>query len=257
MLETTEKPASYKGLNEADSGGLCFGSTEDARDFAAQSVQNSIDWLTANDINFAKSYIEGDAQVICRVRVMCNLTQYDLVFDCVPSGRKTHGLKAAGAAKVFNHAPASTLSDGNDDSVFSAVGNFIECPKQIIPSTVRIERPKQRYDLRWEVFAPPTYHTINVSYCGGEGEISVLEPGISTGFGTGKSGLIEGGSEVSGDVGSPSAQTLREFLGKLEFVGVESGFRIMLNNSGIWCWIEESADLPFEFVDIFICASEQ
>ena len=257
MLETTEKPASYKGLSEADSGGLCFGCVEDGRDFAAQSLQDSVHWLSAHDINFAESYVEGNAQVVCRVRVMCDLTQYDLVFNRVPNGWKAHGYETTGAVEVLDHATTSALTNGYDDAVLSTVGNLIEHPKQVIPSAIRIERPKERRDLRWEVFASPTYDTVKVRFSMGKGEISVLEPRISTGLGTGEASLIKDGSEVSGDMCGSSAQFLREFLGKLEFMSIESGFRIILNDKGVWFWIEESTDLPFEFVDIFICSNKQ
>ncbi len=244
-------------LNQTDSCGLCFGSVEDARDFAAKSVQDSIDWLAANYINFSKRYIKGDVHIVCRVCSVFDLTQYDLVFSRIPHGREVETAESSGAVEVLDHCAAGSLADWHNDPMFSGVGNLIERPKKVVPSAIRIERPKERRDLRREVFTAPTYQTIKVSCRGSEGEISLLELGISASDSAGESSLVEGGPKIGGDVCGYAAQSFREFLGEFDLVDIESGFRIVLNNTGVWCWIEESANLPFEFVDIFICASEQ
>ncbi len=252
MSEISENVA----LNQADSFGLCFRSAEDARDFSAKSVQNSIDWLSAQDTNFAKCYIEGEIHIVCRVRSVFDLAQYDLVFCHIPSARSVQP-ECSGAVEVLNIGTADALPDRYDGSVFSGVNDFVERPKQIIPPSVGIERPKQRKDVRWEVFAPPSFHTVEISSGIGERKIGFLGPGFAAGNGTGVSGLVEGGSEVLGNMGGRAAQCLREFFNKLDFVDIEAGFRIVLDRTGVWCWIEEGADLPFEFINIFICASEQ
>jgi len=152
-------------LNQADSFGLCFRSAEDVRDFAAKSVQNSIDWLSAQDTNFAKRYIEGEIHIVCRVRSVFDLAQYDLVFCHIPSVRSVQP-ECSVAVEVLNIGTADALPDGHDGSVFSGVNDFVERPKQIIPPKVRIERPKQRKDV--EEGADLPFEFINIFICASE-----------------------------------------------------------------------------------------
>ena len=57
--------SAQSALNQTDPPSLCFSSVEGARDFAANSVQDSVDWLAGQDINFAIGYVEGKVQIVC------------------------------------------------------------------------------------------------------------------------------------------------------------------------------------------------
>ncbi len=143
-------------------------------------------------IDFAKRYREGEVELVIEISSWPNHAIYHLVFCAVPNGAQQ---------------PVEALAV-----------HTVECDEKIVPSRIRLERPKERNDLRREIFAAASYGVL----------------------------------ELVGNVGKNGRGWPFEF----DLVGAANSIRVRLDGSNIGVFLEEGLSLQIECTDVMVCSVE-
>jgi hypothetical protein len=241
-------------LHDSEALGLRFDSHQDALNYAAELVQSSRDWLAINDLDVVKRYKKGELEVVLECRSRPEFNKYHLVFRSVPYVGRGHGEKSS-TRDVYSVWP-KCLSNGNDHLMFIGVGDFVQCPQEIISSSVRLETAKERVDFFRNILGSPqcAWHVGNAS---SEGERAVF--GLANAGSRSKSvpSIIEGTPQGDHDVGSSIGDTCWDFLRHPDFFQRMSRlFRVQLSNSLVGVLVVEDFEFPLEIDKVFLSPCE-
>src|SRR5579872_2409765 len=186
---------------KAEALSLRFDRQEDALHFAQQFVKDSQHWLAANDLDPIKRYRNVEIDIVIKVYVRSLSRNYDLVCSAIPGGANHRDLNSAvGRDSRSDHEGGGKHQNGNEHPVLVTDAYFIECPKQIIPSSVWLEGAKERTDLLREIFGPPIKRVFKLSGTPGEGEGAVFRDGLTGRDGDSVPGLIQRRPEIACDI---------------------------------------------------------
>jgi hypothetical protein len=136
---------------------LRFRNQQDALDFANGGIQHRKRWNPDKFRHFAERYIKGELEIVLEIPAGPDHAEYHFVFFKVPDGSWNAGVPAD---KARLHRPKMIAEHrSTEDAVLTVVAEPIQCPNGFVPSLVRLERAKQREDIRWEILASPaSYH---------------------------------------------------------------------------------------------------
>ena len=127
--------------NQSENSSLSLRSDQDIRDFVRKSVEDSKHWFATHTLNFAKSYIEGNIELVFKSCIRTDTGEYDLVFVAIEDE-----FREEGRVTNMNDADLScsfaVQSHRAQDSMLICVTHILECPEKIIPSFVWLERNK-------------------------------------------------------------------------------------------------------------------
>lgn len=241
-------------FTETNSLCLRFDSQDDAINFASDCGKKGNRWLAANSIDFAKRYKEGDIEIVLKLRVgPCGCEHY-LVLLAIPN-RSGNGTGARNG-HMFDVHSSGCHANGNNDSVFAGVASAVKCPNEIVASLVRVERAKERNDVRRDIFAATINHFVQFSSRTGNGEVGGLGVFDARNNGGGKSCLVECGTEPLYCLGGNTCDASRKFLGEFDLVNIVEPVIISLDNAGVWFCVKETLDPTIKIANVFFCARD-
>jgi len=244
--------------NDAQQSGLRFRSQQDALNFAEHSAEEGNRWFSAHSVNFAKRYEKGELDIVLNFSARPYTGKYHLIFFAIPMGRE-HG-QSAGSLHVAYSNPLDGHTDGDDQPMFAAVANPVECPDKVVPSFVWLERAKKRHNLRRQIFASATLDNVRLKLHRriGDGKVSSLGVGLPRRNRSRVASLIKDGTQTLGRLKSKISEPLGNGLGEFEFVKLRDSVRVGLSNLGAWILLpaEEGFSPRIEVADLFLCARE-
>jgi len=134
--------------------------------------------------------------------------------------------------------------------------NPVECPNDIVPTLVRLERAKEREDVRREALALSIENVFEISGRVGDWELNTVRSGRIACDSYGVDRLVERRSQTVDDVVGEFCEPFGQGFGQLDLVELVSTLRIGLNDTGVWLFLEEFADSLAEFGQVSICARD-
>jgi hypothetical protein len=245
--------------DEAKPAALCFGSQQDALDYAAHCVDDANRRLVAQSLDAVDRYRKGEVAGYVGIRSRRNGYQCHLVFCRIPTPDI--------ALRVDSIADCSAIGDnggkisdgigdleGNEGAVFLGVTELVQSPESVIPSLVWAESQKQRCDFRRAILGdlPTVNVVVEAGRVASERKTGSFGIDLSANDGASVSGLVENGAQIVGDVEKDAGQALREILRELDFVNIP--IRLVIDKVGPTLIARELSEAGIEFTDVMLCA---
>lgn len=241
-------------LDEPDSSGLCFNSQDDALNFARHCVENVRHRIAFNRSNFVKRYAVGALEVVLKLRIGGDNREYDFVLGAIIDRGRNMNSTTSGATNPKIHV-SGEVKEWNQQPMLIAVVCLVQCPNQIIPSSVRLECAKERNYLGRNVFASSFDHIFEFSFGIGNREIGALGVARTGSDCHGIPRVVEGGSEapeyVDGDVFEDVGDGA-----EFDLVDFVESITVTLDHTGAGVIFQKLIGLPFEFVNMGLCSRD-
>lgn len=259
-IEKSDAAGAPVFLDKSESAALSFSSHQDALDYASHVVEDSNRRSAAFGVDIVKSYRHGWIDCYVQLRSRRSNQQCDLSFFRVPRRPfRPLELKESSAIAGLNGKNEAAKSQRNKFAVFLGVTELIYGPEGVIPSFVRLEPFKERYDCRVKI---PAYFPLAVNidakildiFC--EREIGFLGMLASAGDGGSVPALIQNGPEIIDGIENNAGERFWDWLSESDLVALLSGIRINVCDGGPWLFADESANEAVEIANVMMCASE-
>ncbi len=166
-------------------------------------------WLAGERTDWAEGYVKGNFEIVLRFCIDGSREVADLVFFAVPHMRVD---RAAGWQLLRPNIGVGALkSNAGQKAVLAAVAEFVENPdgtSSPIASLVRLERPKERQDVRWQVFTAASAYHVRFELRGGVGDREIAGFGFpfSAKDRSFVSKVVEGRPEVFDNLDNPKVE---------------------------------------------------
>jgi hypothetical protein len=227
-----------------------FENPQDALDLAYAVMEDSKRWLADNEIDFIKSYVGNEFQIVVPLRCTDDATDFDLVFEAIPTGVQVQPNDSANAFDIAQ----SEVGRDSEERVLVKVGYLVEGPEGVIPALVWLECPKTRVDFLREVFASPFYLVFEVE--GTIGERKGHESGVCVAGGDGniEASGIQRRTQIVNSIRGSINERIREAGLKPDLVNLALGtLRIILNNKSAWACRDKGNTLPVKLGHMLLC----
>jgi hypothetical protein len=145
------------------------------------------------------------------------------------------------------------MGDRNDKAMIALAPNSVQRDDRIIPSGVRLERPKMRQNVWREALASTLYHIVEIGGIIRNGKLHVVKVGSPNCGGDGVGGLIQSGPELGKSIISEVGEPVWKSPRHLDLVGLANAVRVCFDHSGIRFFFEEFVDPTFECIDMALC----
>lgn len=241
-------------FTEPNSFRLRFDSQNDAINFTSNSVENGNGWLTAYSLDFAKRYKEGNIYIVLKLRIGASASEYDFVFFAVPI-RRVDGTSARNGHMVDVNL-VRCHPDRHNNSVFAYIACAVESPNEVIPSLIGIERPKERNDVRRNIFASTLNHTVKFSTRTGDGEVSRSRMFYAGKHSSCEGSLIKGRTETFDRLDGDTCDTGWEGLSEFDLVKIIDSIIVTLGYACVGLAIKETLDPTVEIADVLLCSRD-
>lgn len=250
----------YRGAlaNQPEPPAESFRSYQDAFNFASYGIEERNRFLTIYNLGrVIENYREGNLAVCVRVRFQSRAAEYDLVFLSVES--------EFGDDKRDRHSRRSKCGlpcdivelHRNQAGMLFGVGKFVQSPKGVIPSLVRLELAKKRTDFRGQVddALEAVFQVGSVLRDRKVGEPIVgLSAEVKK---TGRvAGLVEAGPQVVDGVKDDTGQ-LVEPVGEPEFVDVCRSVDVALDVARPRLLVYDCLKPGIEVGNVVLCTTER
>jgi hypothetical protein len=229
----------------------------DVRYFVGDGEEMRDRWLSGERRNWAESYVKGDLEVVLRLSIKGSGEVADLVFSAVPYMRKhgTSGWKLFGS----NVSIGAFKTNAGQKTVLAAITELVENPDgAALPSLVRLEQPKEREDIRWQILAAASAYHVRFELRGGVGDREVA--GFGFPFATEDrrfvSKVIQGSSQMLDNLDDPQIKDGWGVFRQPAFVRFCQAIRVRLGEKDVWTTLPEGFPFDFERVEQFLCASD-
>jgi len=238
-----------KLLNEPKTAGLRFDSQQDTLDFQAKIIEDSKDWLAYNDRDFVERYKRNEVEIVipCCIRNDdgAEPDHYHLIVSTVPFMGIGHRERSTESLNRSASPPQDSLH-GRDEFMFIPITQFVQCPQEVIASSVRLEPTKQRLNLFREVSGTPD-RTPHVAYIVSKRKCTIPGIGFTSSDSDGVPGIIQSTSQINNDVTGDVAERFWEGLNKFYLVNLPIRcLRIGFDNFCVWVETMEFPDSPVE-----------
>jgi hypothetical protein len=246
---------------ESEAATLRFGSHDDALYYARKTIERAHRRFVRENRHITERYVESEFEINVELTAGFHSANYHLVFNSVPRGWSPHRSHQTDGAFLgcFDYAGQNSSrlhcgTDRNKNSVFVGYTELIQGPEgNALPSFMRLEGPKERVDITWDILAPTGYGVFDIRGFGTEGECCVFKPLVAAGHSGRVSGLVEGRSEIINNISGGISNVVWQFLDELDFVKLGSSIRVGLNDSGVWATLEESGALSAHISKVTLC----
>jgi hypothetical protein len=250
----TYAPPHPSSFQETDPPALCFRTADDAVDFARHGRKNGDNWQAFDDLDFAKGYEKGHFEIVLKLSAGANDPKYDFVFFAVPFGGRNTSARdePKGFASHFQHGHANL----DKRPVFSYGARPVEGPNGVVPSLVRIERAKERDDIRRQIFASAFNNRFKASIRFGDGEIGRF--GIDRARKNSRriSSLIQRGSKGLDCLSGAVRELGWDWLCEFDLVKFCQSVSIKLDCASMGLLLEEFLDPRIKISDVLLCAKQ-
>jgi hypothetical protein len=244
--------------DKPDSARLCFGSQEDALNYARHVVEDSKRRLAA--YNLIERYVEGDYYICisewCRVGGDNHV--YDLIVSSVP-----YKLGDRYPDRAIDVGCLDTIDGDIGDNVYLGKLSVLVCDTHAveriekgIPSLIWLERTKKRYDVRGNILAAPLDNGLQPPGVLGEGEIGAFGVGDSRSDSHSIGRVVKRSPEMFNSFGGNQGEFIRERLKKSDLMQIINTLRVTLYDVGPLFCFEKSLFPFFKGKNVFLCARE-
>lgn len=232
----------------SDSSRFRFRNANDVQNYARQIAQAGRDWAALKYWDFPKLYANGKLDIVVDCSLPGGPGNYDFIFSAIPKRGKGKRVMASYAPTILKNGVFNDDSRFNDGSVFCSVTDFVECPQGRVPSLVRLERHKERFDLlRYMFVSIGLESSLHVSPCVSKREVCFLSSGNSC-----ASRMIQRTPESFDNLDNVPDDGLRHRTER-DFVQRVRGFRINLAESSVRIRVEVNCRSSFQFVHLSAC----
>lgn len=248
-------------VEKSEALSLTFDPQNDPLDFGRNSLQSGNDWLSGKPLNLAKGYEEGEFEIVLEFSTGTDNSKYHLVFLAIPFGnRNISRPNRAGSERsksIRTSADAGgCINDRNKESMEALAPNSIQCHETIIPSRVRLERAKDRQDIRRAILQTTPHGILKFSGVIRDGKLDAIESSYTACGCNSVSGLVEAGSKgVESLIGSIS-DDLGNLPPEFDLVRLADAIRVGLNNAHVRFVIDETLAAGINSSDVLLCARE-
>ena len=247
--------------DQPDALGLCFGRENDPLDLFSQFPQHGNNWRTGkHPLDFAKRYSEGEINLVAELASRTDNSIYHLVFFAIPNHCGNGGwIRRVGATsrnEALSGSRKKSASDWCQPSMEALPPDAVEANEKVVPSWIRLERAKQRHDLRREVFASSAYGVLELGGVIRYGELNKIEPLMLKTDRDSIGGLIQRGAKrfqrFVGNVSRPIGKLPPEF----DLVRLANTIRVRLNHANVGLFFEKPLESGIECTDVVLCPAE-
>lgn len=248
-------------LEQPDAASFSLGSAKDSLDLFDQFPQRRNNGRARKDaLDFAERYREGELDFVIELAAGTNNPVHHLVFFAIPNHVRNIG-GVFGNWPCPNHRSAAlggkkAATDRLQKPVESLPSDAIKCNDEIVPSGVRLERVKQRHDVRREIFASSPHGVLELSGIIGNGKMDEIGSSVVAADPDRVGGLIEGGTQslqsLVGNVGVPIGDLASEF----DFVRFANAVRVRLDHSNVGLFFVEPLQPGIECTNVMFCPRE-
>jgi hypothetical protein len=147
-------------------------------------------------------------------------------------------------------------SHGNQGEVLLGVTQLVQCPENVIPSFVRVAAPKQRDDFCRQIFAASGHGLKEVSLVFRDGKLDVFDRLTLGGHGTCVPALVQRRPEIVNGVEQNAGQVRWRAPAESDLMQLMSSIVIQIDDVGPCAIVREGDNLPFQVVDVMLCASD-
>ncbi|HUF89193.1 MAG TPA: hypothetical protein VMR66_04360 [Gemmatimonadota bacterium] len=169
-----------------------------------------------------------------------------------------------GASDGFVNDNLINIADGeNDHSVFVLVYDFMEPPKRLIPSIVRLNRPDYVNRTCGELTILKTLKFVDEPLISGiveDGEGNPLIPGSRRDFhvtrGEFPNDVIECGAGISDTVTDQNAPSTRGLIGGHWYEHCDGIILVFLQPSGLFVRLHVGADFGLQDIEVLLCPDD-
>lgn len=235
---------------EANPPRLRFDTVDDALSYAAELAKQGNDWLTANDRQFLKRYLQGEAELVLTGLFAGYGEKYSFIFSVIQDGRT--GVTHLGHGVLHHHNTSGADVHVDNSPVCVGVPCFIQGPKEIIPSLVRLQLYTEIKNLLWDI--PGTLFPFGLIFNFPQG-VSEWEIGSSSlwhilEYGGGVSRVVQRGPDIAENVENPFFKFRWNRLEEFDLKNVPTKFRVWLTNYSCKVACQVSLDFPFEILEV-------
>jgi hypothetical protein len=248
-----------KSLKKSDALAFRVDGVEDVIDGADQMPKELHYGFPMRNFNIIESYKKAEINLACRVVMNRENTQFDLLIGAVPCGPDGQYVRLGRPAERKAPTENQRSSPYAKKRVFIGIVDYVESPKEIIPSSVWLERPKERPDFLGELFGPTFKASFEIIGAARKRECALTEArlGDTAGDGDGVTRIIQSGSEMVGSLYGEMPDDLWQRLGKSEFMDFLTGaVRVRLYDKGVWFGCEKSTRFDFDIRNMLVCAND-
>jgi hypothetical protein len=132
----------------------------------------------------------------------------------------------------------------------------VKCNDKIVPSWVRLERPKQRNDLGREILTASPYGVLELSGVVRNGKVNKLRPGQIADDGNAIGRLVESRPQRFDSLIGNVGQSVGKFSPQLDLVRLAHAVRVRLNHANIGIFFEEGLDPLIQCKNVMLCSTE-
>lgn len=227
-----------------------FDSHDDALDYARNIVEDSNRWLATHALDIAERYKRGVLEVCVVCRSGSDAEKFHLVF-CVIPDRGLDGRAVTKELRLIEPKPARRDANGAEDRVFVGITELVQCPKEVIPSFVWLERAHEVNDIIGQVFAASVDNVLQLRCVISEGEPGGL-PFPAAGNADDMTGLVESGTKVIDGVEGDTRQSVWHGFNELELMYLLRCFRVNLSDMSVGVTLVELGNLPLKITDVIL-----
>ncbi len=205
--------------------------------------------------DFIKSYCDQNSELEVPI-ILGACDEYEILFRaCGPIRRSDHPDRAIGVDNLYGVAGSKNW---RERPVLVASTHLGERVEAIIPSLVRIERPKVRKHVRRHISQPLIGDSlIEFDSGGAEGEMYVLDVPCTIQERALGGNVVQGGSQVVGSIGSDGFEVGIESLEKPKLINILSFFSVWFNDYGPRIVGEKPLDPGLQVVDVALCVTDE
>lgn len=210
------------------------------------------------NFNLIESYQKAEIYLAFRIVLNRETTQFDLIIGAVPDGADGYRDGLGSCAEWKPGTKDQSPTSYPEKRMFIGIVNCVESPEKVVPSSVWLERSKERSDFFRELFGPAFQASFEILGAARKRESALTEvrPVDAAGNSHGVTRIIKSGSEMVGGFNREMPDDVWQRFDESEFVKFLAGaIRIRLYDKAVWFGCEESARFDFDISNVFVCAS--
>jgi hypothetical protein len=211
--------------------------------------------FAANDLDFIECYRHSDVDSVVRFRSLDESADFDLLFSAIPMRRHKQPNKATRPNNI-----SETRPDIHSDEtlMLSDVTCLVECPEEVIPSSVRLLRAKDRVNFFRDVLGSAFNLVLKFSGTIGKGESGVFQLAATRSERQSVSSAVEGGPKVVNCImGAVSAELNGDRIIDPDFHNLMvRSLRIRLEKRSLFVSVPELFKFSVNISAVFLCARD-
>jgi hypothetical protein len=205
-------------------------------------------------MNISENYSKGNFELVLKLSSFSEDCDQEFIVCAIPNG----GIEKPKFSSGYRKRASNTEDAGSkriDNAVLAGITKFVECPQQIVPSLVRLERAKERKKVLGQMPTGTTEQTFDFCLGFSKGELGMSLP-CSGKLGRSKRGLVKSRPQTFETCDRMMGEGFRQFPLHSDFVNLARTIRISLFDLFIGVFIEKPNRSGLEVSDAFLCHAD-